>query len=236
MQNANDYESQIEEFKVCSDDKSDKMQRTNVRELRPFNPLLRSAHLESEPIKVIIDYIDSPTENTTPFTESCEKWLSDDSTLQNTVLVHSPDHTNTCSITDIGNINDKTDTSKTNNPIFTLATGTSTTTTESNGYSMGKENTTKSNSCPCSKSTFKKLCENPKENTVTRFTNTHHKNKILDNKNNPSWPKMKTDDKDKQINAVDKKQGCRWTCGTKMFSKSEKVRKIIKLYHRLKIA
>ena len=200
------------------------MQETNIRELRPFNPLLRSVHLESEPIKVIIDYVDSPIKDTPPLSpKSCGKCLCDDKIHQNTVIIHSPSHTKTCSIANIGNINDKNDIANTNNPIFTLGAETQSIISESNRYYTKKEKATNFRACPCSKSTFRKMVEHPDDNMRTRFTNTP-KHQILDHKSNPSWKKMKNADKDKQINYVDKQKGSHWTCGTKMFSKSEKVK------------
>ena len=224
QQNHQDDKGQKEESRVCLRSECDEIEASSIRELRPFNPLLHTAHLESEPIKVIIDYVDSPTEVNSSFSQTCAKCLSDEEEHESTVLVHSPAHSNMSSITNIGNINDKSNISETQNPIFTLQNESSPSFASHNGYNTKKQHVPKS--CQCSKSTARKLCEYSRENVKTKFTNTHHNSRKANNENKPSLQKMKKSDNSKQIEVVDKEKGCHWTCGTKMFSKSEKVKEL----------
>ena len=227
QQNYQDDRDQIKESRVCSRSECDAIETSSIRELRPFNPLLHTAHLESEPIKVIIDYVDSPTEVNSSFSQTCAKCLFHDEEHESTVLVHSPAHSNMSSITNIGNINDKTNISETHNPIFTLQNESSTSLASHNGYNTNKQPVAKS--CLCSKSTARKMCEYPRENVKTKFTNTHHNSRKAIDESKPSLQKMKNSDNSRQIEVADKEKGCHWTCGTKMFSKSEKVRKLKEL-------
>ena len=130
-------------------------------------------------------------------------------------------------ITNIGKLNDKTNISETRNPIFTLQNESSTSFASHNGYDTNKQQVAKS--CQCSKSTARKLCEYPRENLKTKFTNTHDNSRKAIDESKPSLQKMKNSDNSRQIEVADKEKGCHWTCGTKMFSKSEKVLKLKEL-------
>lgn len=125
------------------------------------------------------------------------------------------------SITNIGNIYDRNDISESNNPIFTLPTQSFTSDVERNGYHNEKQKDAKS--CQCGKSTFRKFNEHPRENRKTQCANTNHNSQVLNHKTNPSLQKIANADKSKPTEVSDKQKGCHWTCGTKMFSKSEKV-------------
>ena len=101
-----------------------KKEQRNVRELRPFDPMLRTAHLESEPIKVIIDYIDSPSEDSleiSPLTTGRE-YVNDDGQkmLKQIRYTHSPALTNTCSISTISHIEEKRSEEKYHPELFTF--------------------------------------------------------------------------------------------------------------------
>lgn len=187
--------------------------------------MLRTKHLESGPIRVIVDNIESPTDDSSTSFPTGFQLLTDEQELKTTVEVHSSMHNNTISKSTITNIKDKSSIHNSHNPIFTVRTESMPSISNSNEFELAKcENTDAFKTCLCSKSSFIKLCENPKENTSQDFKQCHKKgdrnNEMLNNKSNLSTGQQ-TQNRIKHDEEKD--NGCHWTCGTKMFSKSEKV-------------
>ena len=149
--------------------------------------MFRSVHLENEPITVIIDYVESPSE--------------EDS------IKYSPIH-------DSYNLSKGGD-----EEIFTVSSERLPCMLKTNGYEMtttGVSNPPMPHCGKCSKSTSPDLCEKTKFSAIKGIENG---NKTQNMKCNSSAKNAKLDEhqNDKKSN------GCHWTCGTKMFSKSEKV-------------
>ena len=86
-------------------------------------------------------------------------------------------------------------------------------------YSYTFETPCNHRGCQCSKSYIQKMCESPQNPTQSRSHEHNNKGQIFENKSNPI---SKKSPKRKNRSEV-KEKGCHWTCGTKMFSKSEKV-------------
>lgn len=195
--------------------------------------MLSAAHLESEPIKVIIDYVDSPPDDITPLTPTEIKCLGQYEEIQKNVFLNSPRQSNEFSITSLSSIEDETTCRSCNYPIFTVETKSLSLIESSNDHKITK-NGNYGRSCHCLKPTSKNLYENSDDNTrdkvplttlcetpIKEYFKYTNKNEIVTNKSNPSQgqdhnAKRKSGDKETQTK-------CSWTCGTKMFSKSEKV-------------
>ena len=196
--------------------------QTKVRHLRPFDPMLSTAHLESEPIRVIIDYVDSPPDAITPLTPTKKSCLGKDEDLQKALLVSSPMHDSPYPISSISTIEDELTCKSCNNPIFTVETETLSSIGLCNDHKVARnEELVNCISRHCSKSKkskFKKLCEHP-TNHIRDYFKLNNKNHIQDNKSHSSEVKSRNSNG----NNEDKTTECTWTCGTKMFSKSEKV-------------
>ena len=202
-----------------------------IRELRPLDPMLSTAYLESDPIRVIIDYVDSPPDAITPMTPTEMKCLSEDEELQTTLLLNSARQSRAFSISSISSIEDDTTCRKCNKAIFTVETESLSHIASSKDHEISKVNNS-GRSCHCPKPTFREkpagndttdkttlatLCETP----IREYFKYTTKNEIIGNKTNPSQVQSqnaKRNPRDKQ-----KEAKCSWTCGSKMFSKSEKV-------------
>ena len=218
---------------ACAQNIAVKKEKSRIRELRPFDPKLSTAHLESEPIRVIIDYVDSPPDAVTPLTPTEMKCFSEDEEIQKELLLSSPRQSHAFSISSISSVEDETTCRSCNHQIFTVESERLAFIANSKDHKNPK-NDNYGRSCHCSKPSFKNLCENPEEQTRDKTTLTTlcetpireyfkytNKNQIIDNKSDPSHgqnhnAKSKSGDKETETK-------CSWTCGTKMFSKSEKV-------------
>ena len=148
--------------------------------------MFRSVHLENEPITVIIDYVESPSE------EDSKKY--------------SPIH-------DSYNLSKGGD-----EEIFTVSSERLPCMLKTNGPDMttGVSNYTMPPCGKCSKSTSPDVCEKTKFSAIKGIKNGNKTQNIKCN-SSPKNTKLDEHQNDK------KSSGCHWTCGTKMFSKSEKV-------------